>query len=79
MLGEFATAREACTTPPIDWIGNTCLAVVYHKLNRQSDAEASLAAVMADRGDDAAFQYAEIYAQWGPKHSVPKAHSSGSK
>lgn len=73
LLGEFAAARESCATPPIDWYGNTCLAVVYHKLNRQSDAEASLAAVMADRGDDAAFQYAEVYAQWG---NIPKAIES---
>jgi len=41
------------------------LAVVYHKLNRQSDAGAVLAAMMAANGDDAAFQYAMIYVQWG--------------
>jgi len=44
--------------------------VVYHKLNRQSDADAALAAVTAAMGDDGAFQYAEIYAQWG---NIPKA------
>jgi hypothetical protein len=47
-----------------------CLAVVYHKLNRQSDADAALAAIMAAYGDDASFQYAVIYAQWG---NIPKA------
>ncbi|HEX9382615.1 MAG TPA: hypothetical protein VF908_04395, partial [Gemmatimonadaceae bacterium] len=53
-----------------NWDNNTCLAVVYHKLNRQSDAEAALAALMAAGGDDGAFQYAEVYAQWG---NIPKA------
>jgi hypothetical protein len=46
------------------------LAIVYHKLNRQSDADAALAETMAAYGDDASFQYAEIYAQWG---NIPKA------
>jgi len=69
-LGEFETARDSCATPPLDWDSNTCLAVVYHKLNRQSDASAALAAVRAAMGDDGAFQYAEIYAQWG---NIPKA------
>jgi len=69
-LGEFEAARESCATPPVDWDSNTCLAVVYHKLNRRSDADAALAAVTAAMGDDGAFQYAEIYAQWG---NIPKA------
>jgi TolB-like protein/Tfp pilus assembly protein PilF len=64
-LGEFEAARESCATPPLVWDNNTCLAVVYHKLNRQSDAAAALAAVRAFYGDDGAFQYAGIYAQWG--------------
>ncbi len=64
-LGELEAARESCATPPLDWDSNTCLAVVYHKLNRQSDADAALAAVSAAMGDDSAFQYALIYAQWG--------------
>jgi len=69
-LGQFEAARASCATPPLDGINNACLAIVYHKLNRQSDADAALAAVMAAYGDDASFQYAEIYAQWG---NVPKA------
>jgi len=64
-LGQFEAARESCATPPLDWENNLCLAVVYHKLNRQSDAGAVLAALIAASGDDGAFQYAQIYAQWG--------------
>ena len=69
-LGEFEAARASCATPPLDWYNSFCLAIVYHKLNRQSDADAALAAVRAEFGDDASFQYAEIYAQWG---NIPTA------
>jgi len=69
-LGDFEAARASCATPPIDWYGNTCLAVVYHKLRRQSDADAALAAIKTEQGDSTAYQYAGIYAQWG---DIPKA------
>jgi TolB-like protein/Flp pilus assembly protein TadD len=69
-LGEFEAARVSCATPPLDWLSNTCLAVVYHKLNRQCDADAALAKLKADTGDDSAIQYAQIYAQWG---DIPQA------
>jgi len=69
-LGQFEAARASCATPPLDGISNACLAIAYHKLNRQSDADAALAAVRAAYGDDASYQYAEIYAQWG---NIPTA------
>jgi TolB-like protein/predicted Zn-dependent protease len=69
-LGDFEAARTSCATPPIDWYSNTCLAVVYHKLHRQSDADAALAAIKAAQGDSDAYQYAEIHAQWG---NIPEA------
>jgi tetratricopeptide (TPR) repeat protein len=42
-----------------------CLAVAYNKLGRHADAESMLVKVKASSGDAAAYQYAEIYAQWG--------------
>jgi tetratricopeptide (TPR) repeat protein len=42
-----------------------CLAVTYDKLGRHADAEAMLAKLRALNGDSSAYQYAEIYAQWG--------------
>jgi tetratricopeptide (TPR) repeat protein len=42
-----------------------CLAVAYDKLGRHADAESMLVKVKASSGDAAAYQYAEIYAQWG--------------
>jgi TolB-like protein/Flp pilus assembly protein TadD len=63
-LGDNEAARKSCETPPLDWMGQVCLAVVYHKLQRKPQAEAALATLMDENGDTAAMQYAEIYAQW---------------
>jgi hypothetical protein len=46
-------------------VSEWCLAIVYNKLGRRSDAEAVLAKYRAAEGDAAAYQYATIYAQWG--------------
>lgn len=69
-LGQFDAARQSCETTPLDWENRLCLAVVLHKLNRHADAEAQRVALEADLGDASAYQYAEIYAQWG---DVPMA------
>ncbi|MBV8143736.1 MAG: hypothetical protein JO184_01925, partial [Gammaproteobacteria bacterium] len=42
----------------------------YGKLGRHSDAESIFAKLKAAQGDSAAYQYAEIYSQWG---NTPKA------
>jgi tetratricopeptide (TPR) repeat protein len=39
--------------------------VTYDKLGRHADAEAMLANLHRSEGENAAYQYAEIYAQWG--------------
>jgi hypothetical protein len=69
-LGDVEAARQSCDTPPLDWESRLCLAIAYDKLHRRSDAEAEVAAMKADLGDASAYQFAEIYAQWG---DVPKA------
>jgi hypothetical protein len=51
------------------WV-RLCLALVYHKLDRQADAAAEMENYQAALGDAAAYQYASVYAQWG---DVPKA------
>jgi len=68
-LGDLESARVSCATEQ-DPTGSLCLAVVYHKLGRQSDAEAELARMKAASGNDGAYDYACIYAQWGNR---PKA------
>jgi TolB-like protein/Flp pilus assembly protein TadD len=63
--GNLDAAQENCTRPPIEENHQYCLAIVYGKLNRRSDAEAQLAALLKGAGNSFAYQYAEIYAQSG--------------
>ncbi len=69
-LGDLEKARDSCESQRDDWLSQVCLAIVYNKLGRRADAEAVLAKLKAAQGDDAAYQYAQIYAQWGAR---PKA------
>jgi TolB-like protein/cytochrome c-type biogenesis protein CcmH/NrfG len=69
-LGDLESARTSCESKRDHWASQGCLAVVYDKLGRQADAEAELAKFQAGSGDLSAYQYAEIYAQWGNR---PKA------
>ena len=69
-MGDAESARKSCDTPQRDWEGRMCLAIAYDKLHRRSDAEAEVATMKADMGDAQAYQFAEIYAQWG---DIPKA------
>jgi TolB-like protein/lipoprotein NlpI len=64
-LGTLQNARASCEFKPDYWNSQLCLAVTYDKLGRHVDAETVLVKMQASNGDDAAYQYAEIYAQWG--------------
>lgn len=69
-MGELEAALESCSRDPDYWGVQTTLAIVLHKLKRQSEARAVLEKLIADNGDSASYQYAQIYAQWG---DIPKA------
>jgi tetratricopeptide (TPR) repeat protein len=62
--GDAAGAQRICAAGE-DWKQNYCLAIADHLLGQQEAAAAQLAALRARMGDNAAFQYADIYAQWG--------------
>jgi TolB-like protein/Tfp pilus assembly protein PilF len=70
-LGDFEKMRAGC-----EGFGEAvknlqdCLALAYHKLGRQADAETALARFKALEGNAGAFRDATIYAQWG---DTPKA------
>jgi TolB-like protein/tetratricopeptide (TPR) repeat protein len=65
--GDLKGARNSCETKRDDLYSPQCLAIVYDKLGRHSDAEAELAKIKARSGDSGAYQYAAIYAQWGDR------------
>jgi serine/threonine-protein kinase len=71
-LGRNQEAIDACLTEPVVWFRAHCLAIAYHRVGRQHDAETALRELQADSGDTAAFQYAEIYAQWGKPDDAVK-------
>jgi tetratricopeptide (TPR) repeat protein len=64
-LGGFRSARALCEGKTESWGGQLCLAITYDKLGHHADAEAMVGKLKASMGDDAAYQYVEIYAQWG--------------
>jgi hypothetical protein len=47
-----------------------CLAVAYHALGRQTDAQRELVACQVLDGDSSALVYAGVYAQWGDTRSA---------
>jgi tetratricopeptide (TPR) repeat protein len=63
-LGELQHALMSCA-PARSWTEYVCLALTYQKLGKRAEAQAMLAEYQAVAGDAAAYQYAEIYAQWG--------------
>jgi TolB-like protein/cytochrome c-type biogenesis protein CcmH/NrfG len=70
LMGSYDDARKSCEAASADEGGQACLAMTYHKLGRQADAEAMLHKVKSAEGESGAYDYAEIYAQWG---DIPKA------
>jgi TolB-like protein/Tfp pilus assembly protein PilF len=62
--GNLQRARELCEPRPSQW-SDLCLAVTYEKLGRRAEARALLDKYKSTLGDSAAYQYGEIYAQWG--------------
>lgn len=64
-LGDLQAARQTCSAPGIDENNQRCLALTYGRLGRKAEAEAALAALQAAAKNAWAYQYAEIYAQWG--------------
>jgi tetratricopeptide (TPR) repeat protein len=65
LLGNFEMAKASCEVEPDQYHVQLCMPLVYEKLGEHAAAEAVLATAMAAQGDAAAYQYAQIYAQWG--------------
>jgi TolB-like protein len=66
--GQTAKAGQLCEAPATPMHENDrhfCLALVYHALGRQPDAEHELEQLKTLDGDAGAMDYAEVYAQWG--------------
>ncbi|MET0988034.1 MAG: winged helix-turn-helix domain-containing protein [Steroidobacteraceae bacterium] len=68
--GSPSAALPYCERGGDFWYDQWCLAMAYHKLGRQKDAADMLARLRTSLGDGAAYQYAEIHAQWGDSRAA---------
>jgi TolB-like protein/tetratricopeptide (TPR) repeat protein len=64
-LRNYEAARGACAGEKMQWVSFTCLAIVYDRLGRRAQAEASLGQLIHKYGDSASYQQAQVYAAWG--------------
>jgi adenylate cyclase len=64
LSGDFQSARTACERAG-EINGPWCLAMIYDKLGRHTEAETMLAKIRTIAGNRLAEGYADIYAQWG--------------
>jgi len=63
--GNAARAVADCEQESIDWQKKSCLAIAYRRVGRAADAKRQLTELQQESGDGFAYQYAQIYAQWG--------------
>ena len=63
--GHAARAVADCELESIEWQRKSCLAIAYPRVGRTDDARRELAELQQSSGDGFAYQYAQIYAQWG--------------
>jgi TolB-like protein len=85
LLGNGDRARASCEVPSEHYEVGVCRAIVYRYLGRPTEAAAQLKAVQV-LGDQGAYQYAQIYAQWGDKEraiewldAAKRLHDTGLK
>jgi tetratricopeptide (TPR) repeat protein len=68
LLNQGDATEEALTwlaQEPVGFIRQTGNAIAFHRLGRHDEAADALKILQTDSGDSAAYQYAQIHAQWG--------------
>jgi TolB-like protein/DNA-binding winged helix-turn-helix (wHTH) protein len=64
MQGDPVTARAACSGK-VSWEIDACLAMANHRLGRYDEASTDMARLRQTLGNTGAYNYAQVYAQWG--------------
>jgi TolB-like protein len=70
LTGDLSSAQSSCEASTHGFRGQVCLSMVYNRDGRHGDAAANLAMITKGGGDAAAYQYTEIYAQWGDREAA---------
>jgi tetratricopeptide (TPR) repeat protein len=65
MVGNFPLAKASCEAEPDHYEAQLCMPLMYEKLGQRAAAQAALETAIAAQGVFSAYQYAQIYAQWG--------------
>ncbi|MDX1480257.1 MAG: winged helix-turn-helix domain-containing protein [Woeseiaceae bacterium] len=63
--GAYRDALESIAAEELDYLRLSLSAIALYKLERTAQAQAALDELIATDADGAAFQIAEVYAQWG--------------
>ena len=64
-LGDLQAAVAMCARKSDNWGILLCQAVTYQRLGNHADADIARKKLESTLGDASAYQFAEIYAQWG--------------
>jgi tetratricopeptide (TPR) repeat protein len=67
LAGKLSLAQSSCEARPDYFRSQMCQAMIYHRLGRHGDAVTAVAKILQSAGEAAAYQYAEIHAQWGDR------------
>lgn len=67
MLGDVAAARAEFAAEQSLLYGLPGLAIIAHRQGRQAEAQAALARLIEEDGDNSLYQQAQVYAQWGDR------------
>jgi TolB-like protein len=70
LAGNLSLAQSSCEARPDYFRSQVCQAVIYDRLGRHGDAAAVVAKIMQSGGEAAAYQYTEIYTQWGDRRAA---------
>jgi serine/threonine protein kinase/TolB-like protein len=65
MVGDFPLAKASCEAEPDHYQVQLCMPLVYERLGQRAAAETALATAIEAQGVYSAYQYAQVYAQWG--------------
>lgn len=63
--GDPETALAIASQEPLPYLHETAMAILKHRLGDPVAAQQQLDKMMAEYGDSAAYQYGQVYAQWG--------------
>ncbi len=81
MLGDLAGAEKAYAAEPNTLFGLTGLAIVRQRQGQTAAAEAALAKLIADHGDNSLYQQAQVHASFGRAgkslHTLDLAYEAG--